>query len=101
MQLAGQLDRIWGEFQTGWEEFARKAGTGEVVAARHSSLVNFHEFAAGGVERTAGLDPNVGGWRSEEFFGEVTAELFGLLAGSVSDGSTHPLFDNQVGDGWS
>lgn len=97
-QIAGQLGSIWEELQTGWEEFARKAGADEVVAARRSGLVDFHEFASGGVERTVGLDPKVGGRRSEEFFGEVTAELFGLLAGSVSDGSTHPLFDNRAGE---
>lgn len=97
IQLAGKLGRVWATFSNGWEEFARKAGAGEVVAARRSGIVDFHEFAAGGVERAAGLTDSSNERRSDEFYEEVTAEFFGVLSDSVSDGSTHPLFDDTAG----
>lgn len=97
IKLSGELGRTWARFSNGWEEFARKAGAGELLAARRSGLVDFHEFAAGGVERTAGLDASSNERRSDEFYEEVTAELFGLLSASVSGGSTYPLFDDTAG----
>ena len=97
-QLAEELERIWGQFKGGWEEFARKAGADEILAAKRSGLVDFHRFAAGGVERSAGLDVSSNEHRSKEFYEEVTAELFGVLSGSVSDGSTYRLFDDQSGE---
>jgi hypothetical protein len=67
------------------------------LAAKRSGLVDFHRFAAGGVERSTGLAVSSNEYRSKEFYEEVTAELFGVLSGSVSDGSTYPLFDDQAG----
>jgi hypothetical protein len=98
IQLAEELERIWGRFKGGWEEFARKAGADEILAARRSGLVDFHRFTAGGVERTAGLDQSSNERRSDEFYEEVTAELFGVLSGAVSEGATYPLFDNHAGE---
>jgi hypothetical protein len=90
-QLAEELERIWGGFKGGWEEFVRKAGADEILAAKRSGLVDFHRFAAGGVERTAGLDQSSNERRSDEFYEEVTAELFGVLSGAVSEGGHLPL----------
>ena len=59
--------------------------------------MDFHRFAAGGVERTAGLDQSSNERRSDEFYEEVTAELFGVLSGAVSEGATYPLFDDHAG----
>ncbi len=98
MQLASEFGRIWAQFSSGWEEFARKAGAREVVAAQRSGLVDFYEFDAGGIERTAGLTISSNELRSNEYYGEITTELFELLSRSVSDGSTHPLFDDQAGN---
>ena len=42
--------------------------------------MDFHRFAAGGVEKTAGLDQSSNERRSDEFYEEVTAELFGVLS---------------------
>jgi hypothetical protein len=97
-QLAEEFQRIWGRFKGGWEEFARKAGADEILAAKRSGLVDFYRFAAGGVERTAGLDRSSNERRSDEFYEEVTAELFGVLSGAVSEGVTYPLFDDQAGE---
>jgi hypothetical protein len=97
-QLAEDLEEIWSGFKDGWEEFAREAGADEILAAKRSGLVDFYRFAAGGVERSAGLDASSNEHRSKEFYEEVTEELFGVLSGSVSDGSTYPLFDDQAGE---
>jgi hypothetical protein len=97
-QLAEELEKIWSQLKGGWEEFARKAGADEILAAKRSGLVNFHRFAAGGVERIAGLDATSNERRLDEFYEGVTAELPGVLSGSVSDGSTYPLFDDQAGE---
>jgi hypothetical protein len=97
-QLAEEFERIWGRFKGGWEEFVRKAGADEILAAKRSGLVDFHRFAAGGVEKTAGLDQSSNERRSDEFYEEVTAELFGVLSGAVSEGATYPLFDDHAGE---
>jgi hypothetical protein len=97
-QLAEEFERIWVQFKGGWEEFARKAGADEILAAKRSGLVDFHRFAAGGVERSAGLDQSSNERRSDEFYEEVTAELFGVLSGAVSEGATYPLFDDHAGE---
>jgi len=97
-QLAEELERIWGRFKGGWEEFALKAGADEILAAKRSGLVDFHRFAAGGVEKSAGLDPSCNERRSDEFYEQVTAELFGVLSRTVSEGATYPLFDAHAGE---
>lgn len=97
-QLAEEFERIWGRFKGGWEEFVRKAGADEILAAKRSGLVDFHRFAAGGVEKTAGLDQSSNERRSDEFYEEVTADLFGVLTGAVSEGATYPLFDDYAGE---
>ena len=55
-------------------------------------------FEAGGVERTAAITPEANARRSEEFYEEITAELFGMLADAVEGGATHPMLDERAGE---
>lgn len=98
VQYARKLGGIWNDFKSGWESFAYEAGIEEVLKAKGSGLVEFHEFSTGGVERSGGLNEITARLRSEEFYEDITGELFGLLSDSVSDRSTYPLFDDPAGE---
>lgn len=96
--LSRKLDAVWAEFKEGWEDFGIKAGISEIQAAQRSGLVDVESFAAGGVQRSAGLTPNVNEMRSAEYYKEITSELFGMLSSAVSQGRTHPMLDNHAGE---
>ncbi len=97
-KLSRQLGYAWATFKEGWEGFARRAGIDEIQAARRSGLVDIESFAAGGVERGATLSPEADELRSEEYYQEITSELFGMLAEAVSSGTTHPMLDDTAGE---
>ena len=52
----------------------------------------------GGKKRGIGLTPEANELRSEEYYKEITAELFGVLANAVSSGETHPMLDDKAGE---
>lgn len=95
--LSRKLADTWAEFKEGWEDFGIRAGIREIQAAQRSGLVDIESFAAGGVERSSALSPDAAEMRSEEYYGEITSELFGMLSGAVSQGTTHPMLDNEAG----
>ena len=98
LECARELGQMWAEFRKGWEGFASRAGIEEIQAARRSGLVDVATFAAGGIEKGAALTPEANELRSDEYWEEVTAEIFGMLSGAVTDGSTHPMFDARAGE---
>lgn len=98
LKISRELGSAWATFREGWEGFARRAGIDEIQAARRSGLVDVESFTAGGVERSAALSPDANELRSEEYYEEVTAELFGMLSGAVSGGKTHPMLDDKAGE---
>jgi hypothetical protein len=98
LKYARELGAIWQRFQESWEGFARKAGIDEIQTARRSGLVDIDGFAAGGVERGVALLPEADELMSEEYYKEITAELFGMLSGAVSSGETHPMLDDKAGE---
>ena len=98
LETARELGEIWARFREGWEGFANKAGIEEIQAARRSGLVDVAAFAAGGLERGAALTPDANALRSDEYWEAIIAELFEMLSGAVTDGSTHPMLDDRAGD---
>ena len=98
LQLSRQLGEIWAELKESWEGFTRRAGVDEILAARRSGFVDIDGFSAGGVERGAALAPEANELRSDEYYGEITTELFGMLADAVESGTTHPMLDEQAGE---
>jgi len=98
LKISRQVGAAWAELQKDWEEFARRAGIDEIQAARRSGLVEIESFTAGGIERSSTLSPDASELRSEEYFEEITAELFRILANAVEGGTTHPMFDDQAGN---
>jgi len=98
LQLSRKLGEIWAEFKESWEGFVRRAGVDEILAARRSGLVDIDGFSAGSVERGVALSPEATELRSGEYYGEITTELFGMLAGAVEGGKTHPMLDEQAGE---
>lgn len=98
LKIAREIGAAWSDFKVGWQDFARTAGVEDILAARRSGLVDIDSFEAGGVERGTAFSPEASELRSEEFYEEITAELFGMLSSAVSGGTTHPMFDNAAGE---
>ena len=44
------------------------------------------------------MSPEAEELRSEEYYREITAELFGMLSDTVSSGETHPMLDDKAGE---
>ena len=44
------------------------------------------------------MSPEAEGLRSEEYYREITAELFRMLSDTVSSGETHPMLDDKAGE---
>lgn len=98
LETSRELGEMWAEFREGWEGFARRAGIEEIQAARRSGFVDVATFEGGGIERGAALTPDTNALRSDEYWERLTAEMFGMLSGAVSDGSTHPMLDDRAGE---
>lgn len=70
-------------------EWPRQMGADGLIEARDSGLLELHEFDADARARWAD--------KTGETSAAKTMEYLSLLSGAISDGTTHPLFDDSAG----